>query len=1080
MKFVSLHGHSSFSYGDGHGLPVDHVNRVKELGMSAISLTEHGNASSHVQLEKAANAAGVKPIFGVEAYVADHGERRKFHQTMLAMNEAGYRNLSHFVTESWEDFHYFPTVDESILDPAKTEGIIILSGCADSFLSCVLAGGKSLGDPLTEDEINDMSEAELEFRLSWAEGIVNEFVKVYGNRYYLEVQPFYNYFRTRFLNRCLVELMHRTGVPLVGTADVHYPTKDGWEVQRLANAIQWNSTVEELAENRDYEASLCTFPESDEEYLEWLTLTGLSPENAAMALENSAKVAERCNVVLPKTPPVRFSESDGTDEEALRLLRQSIAEGIGFRKETNERFAERFAADKAGYAARIRKELDVIGPKGFADYFLVNQEIIGWAKDNGVAVGPGRGSAAGSVICYLLRLTEVDPMEFPQMLFERFLDPSRSDDPDIDTDYADEGRYKVFDYARERYGVENVGNIGNFSRYRGKSAIESTARVLGIPISDAKQFSDLISDPPFGDPREFMTIEDTEDAFPEAKAVMEKYPQLRLARRLEGDMRTLGIHAAGMVISNTPISDTCAIYKRTKTNGDEAEVIAYDKRDAGYLRMLKLDCLGLKTMQIVSDVLDMVGDLTLEEMYALPFDDPKVLQGFADDDLTGIFQFEGRTTRGIVKDIYLGKNKIPTFNNLADINALSRPGSLISGMTGRYIKVENGEPVRKIHSVVDEVLSATNGCLVYQEQVMQIGKLFGGLADDEIGRLRKIIGAKQMGGAFEEFWAKFRDGARENHGASEELAREVWNFMAASASYLFNFSHAVCYAIVAYWTMHLKVYYPAEFFAASLRSAAKRGKTKGKADPQLLLLKDAVRHGMTVSPPSPSISGLTWNPNKEGTGVVAGFTQIPGIGQKVGERLMETKEDLAIGDTEVTWDRLVKNTLGFGAKAAEKGRDMARKVDPFDIGLTDSAIGTVYNLIADRDIPLDMPNATAATIPDQDEEEVVYLGHVVTVKYIDVIGEMRQRENLTTEEVIAKLKQPELATKVKIICADSTNTEVHVNVSRFNYPSLADEIAEIKPDGIFVVHATGMAGNFVGPAIQANDLIVIETEDDNA
>ena len=332
MKFVSLHGHSSFSYGDGHGLPVDHVNRVKELGMSAISLTEHGNTSSHVQLEKAANSAGVKPIFGVEAYVADDFERRKFHQTMLAMNEAGYRNLSHFVTESWENFHYFPTVNESILDPAKTEGIIVLSGCADSFLSCVLAGGKSLGDPLTEDEINSMSEAELEFRLAWAEGIVNEFVKVYGDRYYLEVQPFYNYFRTRFLNRCLVELMHRTGVPLVGTADVHYPTKDGWEVQRLANAVQWNSTVEELAENRDYEASLCTFPESDEEYLDWLRKTGLSVEQSQEALDNSAKVAERCNVVLPKTPPVRFSESDGTDEEALRLLRQSIAEGIGFRR----------------------------------------------------------------------------------------------------------------------------------------------------------------------------------------------------------------------------------------------------------------------------------------------------------------------------------------------------------------------------------------------------------------------------------------------------------------------------------------------------------------------------------------------------------------------------------------------------------------------------------------------------------------------------------------------------------------------------------------------------------------------------
>ena len=1086
MHFVNLHGHSSFSTQDGHGLPQHHVKRAKELGMKALALTEHGTVSSHVQLEKAALKEGIKPIFGVEAYVSPPKIKRKFHQTILAMNAEGYRSLSRLVTRSYENHHYFPTVDpEWLLDPDQTEGLIVMSGCADSWLSCTLAGGKSLGEALTEEEIANLSDEDLAERREEALALVKRFKRVYGDRYYLEVQPFHNYFRTVFLNQQIAWLSEQSGVPLVGTADVHYPHKGDWEVQRLVNAMGWGTTVETLAKQRDYEASPCTFPESDREYASWLIKTGLDKAKVKEAIVNSGKIADRCNVSLPKTPPVRYSESDGTDEMAQWLLKKAIADGIRFRSETNENFKARFENNKKDYAKRIRKELDTILPKGFSDYFLINQEIIGWAKDNGIAVGPGRGSAASSLICYLLRLTEIDPMEYPMMVFERFLDPSRDDDPDIDTDYADERRNEVFEFARSVYGNDHVGNIANFSRYRGRSATEGVAKAMNVPSWVVSDFNDLIADTPFGDPREFDTVEDTEEAFPEAKEIMEKYPELRLARRVEGDMRTLGIHAAGMVISNRPISETCAIYKKTKTNGDETEVIAYDKRDAAYLKMLKLDCLGLKTMQIISDVLDMVPDLSLNDLYSLPFDDEKVLKGFADDNLTGIFQFEGRTTRGIVKDIFEGTDKIPDFMTLADINALSRPGSLISGMTGRYVKVERGDKPKKIHPVVDAILGGTNGCLVYQEQVMKIGRDFGGLADSEIGRLRKIIGAKEMGGAFEAFWIKFRDGAVREHGVSERLAREVWDYMAASASYLFNVSHSISYAAVAYWCMYLKTYYPAEFYAASLRSAAKRGKTKGKADPQLLLLQDAVVSGLTVSPPNPASSGVTWAPSPDRTGVVAGFTQIPGVGAKVAKGLMETKkrlEERADANPHewaglLTWDSYVKETPGFGPKAAQKAEDMAREPDPFDINLTNSAISTIIDLIEQGNAPLDMPNATSDTIPDQDGEEVVYLGHVVAVKLIDVIGEMRSRENLSTEEVLAKLDRPELATKAKIICSDARSAEVHVNVSRYEFPRLRDEIAEIKPDEIFCVLAEGKAANYTGPSVQARSITAIRLEE---
>ena len=1084
MKFVSLHGHTSFSTGDGHGSPQEHVDRVKELGMKAMAITEHGSVSSHVQIEQAAKKAGIKPIFGLEAYVANPGSKPKFHQTILAMNQKGYVNLNRLVTNSYikkdngEGFYMKPTVNlDSLFDKKKTEGLIILSGCASSMLACIIAGGKGLGEELTKEEIEKGAHWS---NFAQAMELVDMYQETFGDRFYLEVQRFHDYHKTVAVNQVLERIWEKTQIPMVATADVHYPRFEDWDANQLANAIGWNTTVEALENGaRKYDSKPGqTYPTSDKEMAKDLIKAGVSKRNAVQSVLNTKEVAKRCNVELPKTDPVRFSESNGTDEQAQKLLKQAIKDGIRYRCETDPRFKKRFKTRRKDYAQRIKKELKTILPKGFSDYFLINKQIIGWAKDNGIVVGPGRGSAAGSVICYLLRLTEVDPIEFPEMVFERFLDPGREDDPDIDTDYQDDRRNEVFDFARSVYGEANVGNIGNFSRYRGKSAVKAAAKALKIPASAANDFSEYISEAPFGDPREFLTAYDAEEAFPEAKEIADKYPSLRRAYKLEGDMRTLGIHAAGMVLSNRPISDTCAIYSKEKTNGDRAEVIAYDKRDAAYLKMLKLDCLGLSTMTIVSDVLEMLdGKLTLEELYALPRNDEKVLKGFAEDKLTGIFQFEGRATRTIVKQIFSNTDKIPTFMQLADMNALSRPGSLSSGMTAQYVRVERGEEPKSIHPLVDEILADSNGCLVYQEQVMKIGQAVGGLDDHEIGRLRKIIGAKQAGGAFDEFWKKFRDGAAEKHGMDEAMAREIWDYMAASASYLFNVAHAICYALVAYWTMYLKVYYPAEFYAACLRNAAKKGKTKGKADPQLIILQEAVKEGLSIYPPRPTLSRISWWPNTKRTGVQAGFMQIPKVGPKVAERMNNIREEnFSKVDPWVTWDFYVDKKIGFGAKAAETARELEAKSDPFDIGLTSDAVATVLEAINNGETGLDMPDATAETIPSQSGETVTYVGHVITVKRIDVIGEMRKRDNLTTEEVLEKLKHPEKATKAKIICTDQTGGEVHVNISRFDYPKLKSEIDEIDEDKTFVIHTIGNASSDFGPAIQGSTLTTIELE----
>lgn len=1091
MKFVSLHGHTSFSTGDAHGTPAQHVERVKDLGMTALAITEHGSVSSHVQLEKAATAAGIKPIFGVEAYVADPQTKQKFHQTILAVNENGYRQLSRLVTRSYDEgMYYHPTVHiDWLLDPELTSDLIVLSGCADSFLSCTLAGGKSVGHRYSESELlgapvttakddEDVPTYDEEKAYADALALVERYRSCYGDRFYLEIQRFKNYYRTRHINRLICRLADDTGIPLVATDDVHYPDPADWPVQRMLNCVAWGMSPDDM--ERDYSDALATYPLTDQEMVDDLIAADVPADKAEAAVAMTAVIADRCNVTLPKTPPIRYSESDG---KPARMLMERIAAGVEYRKETSPAFAEDYAERKEEYVSRLKHELKTIIPKDFSDYFLINEQIIGWAKDNGIVVGPGRGSAASSLVCYLLRLTEINPMFYPQMVFERFLDPGRTDDPDIDTDYADDRRHEVFAYARSVYGDDHVGNIGNFSRYRGKTAVKAVAKALRIPPFEIAPYTELISDTPHGDPREFNTAEDAAAAFPEAAAIVKKYPELKTSWEMEGDMRTLGIHAAGMVLSNIPISDTCAIYKTTKTNGDEAEVVAFDKRDAAYLNMLKLDCLGLKTMTIVGDVIDMVDDLTLEKLYALPFDDEKVLKRFAEDDLTGIFQFEGRATRTIVKDIFSGRDATPTFMTLADINALSRPGSLISGMTKRYIEVERGKRKTRIHPVVDEILDETNGCLVYQEQVMKIGAEFGGFNGAETSKLRKIIGAKQAGGAFEEFWIKFRDGAAERHGASEKVAREVWDYMAASASYLFNISHSISYAAVAYWTMYLKTYYPCEFFAASLRNAAKKGKTKGKADPQLVILQDAVGHGLTVSPPHPAISSKTWDANPERSGVIGGFTQIPGVGAKVAERLVEAREVIlqdqsaANEPEEVTWKALVANTSGFGDKAAERGLALQRSADPFGINLTSSALTTIVEAIANGEAPLEVPDCASNDIPVKDGEFVAYVGRVVAVKIIDVIGEIRTRQNKTTEEVMEELDNPELATKAKIICADTGGAEVHVNVSRYNYPDLADEISELDEKAIWAVHVTGRASNNFGPAVQADKLTAIELEE---
>jgi hypothetical protein len=490
--------------------------------------------------------------------------------------------------------------------------------------------------------------------------------------------------------------------------------------------------------------------------------------------EVATRVAKLVGAYSTGSENVRLAKST---PEAIALLRKWLNFGWQFRLKRTRN--ANMVRNPQIYKDRVEHELGLIISKGFVDYFLVTSDIVRWAKDNKIPVGPARGSAAASAVCYLLRITEVDPLVHPNMLFERFIDPTREELPDIDLDFDDERRHEVFDYAASKYGSANVAHIGNFTRYRGKNSLDDVARVYGIPKWEVETVKNLIIERSGGDSRISDSLEDTFTMFPKAQDVLDRYPEIANAVRLEGQYRGMGVHAAGLVISNEPINKFCATLTR-EVAGRPTSVIAYDKKDASYLGFLKQDMLGLATMGMVGHALSIIG-MDLEDLYRVPITDKPTLQAFRQNDVTGIFQFEGRATRLVCRDV------VPDhFQHLADINALSRPGPLFSGMAAAYVDVKHGKREREsYHPIVDEYAGWTYGQIVYQEQVLRIIKELGGFPMTRVHAIRQIISQKLGEAQFESMYAEFEENACAVHGCTPAQARRIWRFMATSATYSF-------------------------------------------------------------------------------------------------------------------------------------------------------------------------------------------------------------------------------------------------------------------------------------------------------
>ena len=1056
MKYVSLHHHTTYSYMDGFGPVKDHVERAVELGLEAQAATEHGNVSSHVPLEKECIKAGIKPIFGLEAYCAPENmkemkNRRKWHLTLLAENAEGYRNLMRIVTKSWaEGFYQWPTVHGRWLQE-HSEGIIALSGCADSHLSCTLLGGKGR-------EKGDEREAL---------AVMRHYKRIFGDRYYIEAQMFPELERTRKLNPWFERAARKLDIPLVATADCHYPRPNDNKMQAILHtAGRGLGTVDTAESQWEYDIRL-TVPESDEAVMQRLRATGLSARGAAQAFGSTGEIASRCNVTLPKMEMLKFPLPRGVKDKE-ELIWQWLRLGWKFRLQTNASLR----ANRKLYAERIKYEMELITSKDYIDYFLMLSDAVRWCKNRELPVGPARGSAAASLVCYVLRITEIDPIPFPNMLFERFIDINRTDLPDVDLDFDDERRHELVQHLQELYGEDRVANIGTYTKYRGKNSLDDVARAHDIRPWEIQPVKDLMIERSGGDSRLDSSIEDTVDMFPAARAVFDAHPELEYALRLEGNYRSMSVHAAGLVISNDPITENVAMYEREDKRGNKRRVVSVDKYDAEYLGMLKADFLGLTTMGMVARAIKQIG-MPLNDLYHLPFDDEKVLDAFRANDVTGIFQFGGGATKIVNGDV-----RPDNFLELCDINALSRPGPLHSGSTSDYIDVKHGKKQPEhFHPIIDEITKHTYNTIIYQEQILRIIKEMGGLPWTHVQEIRRIISLKRGVGAFQQRYEEFVEGAK-THGVDRALAKRIWDRLVTAGQYAFNQSHCVSYSALAYWQMWLKVYHPQAFYAACLVKFEKA---------QYILMRDAMRHGLEIVPPNLETSGLTWQ--SDGEFIRAGFSQIPGVGEKMAKAIMEERERAPFD----SWHDLIR-VKGIGDKTAPKYANWATSKDPFGIHRVDIVLDRVRKAITSgqlmsqdmkgRMIPLPTPNYRGAEIPtDATNLPVTYIGIPRKRNPQDVIEDERARTGKSMAEVTATIKDPHLSKKMTLECFDDSDVLVYVRFSRWDFPRFEKELWDMAMDhDVIIVKGVKKRGFGTGIHVKAawcidpDDLIEVEED----
>jgi len=781
-KFTHLHVHSHYSLLDGLPKIDELLDYTKELGMDSVAVTDHGVMYGIVEFYKKAKAKGIKPIIGCEVYTAfekltdkrPNIDNKRNHLILLAKNEQGYTNLVKLVTIAQLDgFYYKPRIDEEVLEK-HAEGLIGLSACIQGKIPRLLLANKP----------------------EEAEEVAKRYEKFFGKgNFYLEIQHHANIPEQATANKRLIELSKKTGIPLVATNDVHYLRKDDAEAQDILMLINTGADIndpERLSMTQDN----FSFYSADE-MAEFFKDT---PE----AIENTQKIADACDVKieLGKTKlPVFPLPAGKTAEEYLEELcwagiekrypEESKAEGPELRRRVVE---------------RLKYELSVVGKTGFAGYFLIVQEFVKWAKDNRIVVGPGRGSAGGSIIAYLSGITNVDPLKH-NLLFERFLNPERISMPDIDMDFADRRRDEVIKHVAEKYGQDHVAQIITFGTMAARAVVRDVGRALQYTYSYCDQLAKMI---PLG-----MDLTETLEKVDEFK---EKYETddmakrlIDLGKKLEGVARHASTHACGVVISEKPLTESVPLQR--PRDSEDGVITQYEGHSVEDMGLLKMDFLGLKNLTIIEDTLARIyvlhNNLKID-LDKIPYDDEKTFKLLQEALTTSVFQLESDGMKRYLKELH------PTqFEDITAMVALYRPGPM--QFIPDYIsRKHSGEKIEYLHPKLEPILKDTQGICIYQEQLMKIAQEVCGFTLGEADVLRKAVG-KKIKELLDAQETKFINGAIEN-GASKKVAAELWQWILPFAQYGFNKSHSAAYATIAYQTAYLKAHYPVEFMAAVLTS----------------------------------------------------------------------------------------------------------------------------------------------------------------------------------------------------------------------------------------------------------------------
>ncbi len=805
--FVHLHNHTHYSLLDGLTKIPDLVDFVKSEGMESVAVTDHGTMSGLVELYKTANAEGIKPILGLEAYVAARKmtdkdpahDKERFHITLLAMNDKGYENLCRMMTEAeLHGMYYKPRIDHDLMEKYN-EGIICLSGCASSEISVALKNG---------DEKR-------------AEELVDWYAKTFKDRFYLEMQdhghpdsPTHWDVQNK-INQGLQKIAAKTGLPLVVTCDGHYLKHEDQDTHEALLCIGTASNLSDTNRMTLKDFQLHVIPPK-----EIIKRWGKThPE----AIRNTKRIAERCDVdlklgriLIPKFPGI----PDGDDEKSY--LDKLVFRGLAFRYggKTEEEASKLSVEEcrkllKKEVLDRIDYELQVVDKMGYNGYFLIVQDFINWGKKQRIVYGPGRGSAAGSLLAYALRITELDPLKY-DLLFERFLNPDRISMPDIDTDIQDTRRDEVIQYCTEKYGRGRVSNIVTFGKMMAKNAVRDVARVMEVPYAESDRIAKLVPDPVMG---HHVKLQDAIKEDPDLKQEYETNPTAKevidLASRLEGTIRSHGVHACGVIIAPDDLVKFLPLEVARKKGADGEEVLSaqFPMTQVEELGLLKMDFLGLSNLSVINNALRMIRKVYGDDldMYSVPLDDKETYELLQRAETTGVFQLESAGMKRYLKDL-----KASTFEDIIAMVALYRPGPM--QFIDSFIRRKHGkEPITYLHPGLENALKSTYGILIYQEQFMQISKEWCGFTGGQADTLRKAVGKKKVD-LMNKVKPEFIEGAIKVGGATKEIAETFWDQLLDFANYCFNKSHAACYALIAYWTAYLKAHYPDAFMAALMTS----------------------------------------------------------------------------------------------------------------------------------------------------------------------------------------------------------------------------------------------------------------------